>query len=255
MSDILGICYHAVSDRWPSSMALTEAALSAQLAYLADRGYRGATITDAVRSRPRGKTVVITFDDAYRSVFELAAPILRRFGFPGTLFVPTAFPATCQPMRWPGVDRWLGTPHESELIPASWEEIGALADSGWEIGSHTRTHPRLTQIDDEHLAEELEGSRSDCERALGRPCTSLAYPHGDEDERVVRACARAGYTVGATAPTPYYAPRPLRWPRVGVHRQDDLAKFRSKVSRTRRILRKDPLWTIYQAGRRLRARS
>ena len=74
-------------------------------------------------------------------------------------------------------------------------------DAGWEVGSHTRSHPRLSQVeDDAELADELEGSRRVCEERLGRPCQSIAYPYGDHDERVVAAAGRAGYRYGLTLP-------------------------------------------------------
>ncbi len=63
-----------------------------------------------------------------------------------------------------------------------WEDLRQLTDVGWEIGSHTCTHPRLTRLDDAALCIELEGSRNDCLENIGR-CDSLAYPYGDVDER------------------------------------------------------------------------
>ncbi len=87
------------------------------------RGYRGITFSEAVLSRPRGKTVAVTFDDAYRSIGEQAAPLLARLGLPGTLFVPTEWVGRDTPMAWWGIDRYVGGPHETELLPLSWKEI------------------------------------------------------------------------------------------------------------------------------------
>ena len=56
-------------------------------------------------------------------------------------------------MAWPGIDQWLGGPHEAELMPMSWDELRRLAEAGWEIGSHSRTHPMLTQLDDQSVAQ------------------------------------------------------------------------------------------------------
>ena len=135
----------------------------------------------------------MTFDDAFLSVYEQAYPIMARLGLPGTVFVPTSLIGTGEPMAWPGIDEWLGGPYESELVGMSWQQATELADDGWEVGSHTRTHPHLTQVHGENLAQELQGSREDLEQRLSRPCPSLAYPYGDVDERVVEAAAQAGY--------------------------------------------------------------
>jgi peptidoglycan/xylan/chitin deacetylase (PgdA/CDA1 family) len=187
------------------------------------------------------KTLAVTFDDGYRSVLEGALPVLQSLGVPATLFVPTAWVGVPGPMTWPGIDRWVGGPWDHELRPLAWEELRALADAGWEIGSHSRSHPRLTGLDDAQLTAELTESRSECERALGRPCTSIAYPYGDVDARVVAAAARAGYRAGAGLPMRPHTPRPLDWPRLGVSREDSSARFRRQSSPIVRRLLASPL--------------
>jgi peptidoglycan/xylan/chitin deacetylase (PgdA/CDA1 family) len=70
--------------------------------------------------------------------------------------------------------------------------------NGVEIGSHTMTHPILTNISDERLRRELHGSKLRLEEALGRRVDQFCYPNGDNDERVQREVARAGYRVAVT---------------------------------------------------------
>jgi peptidoglycan/xylan/chitin deacetylase (PgdA/CDA1 family) len=241
--EALVLCYHAVSDSWPADLAIRTAQLEDQLRLLQNQGYRGVTFHQAVHDPPAGKVLAVTFDDAYRSVFELGLPILRRLGLPGTVFVPTAFAGLAGPMSWPGIEGWLGGPHEAELRAMSWSELGALAGAGWEVGSHTRSHPRLVELDDDDLAEELLVSRRECEAQLGQPCRSLAYPYGDEDARVRRAAASAGYSAGGALPDSHHSPSTLRWPRVGVYRDDDRLRFRLKTS---------PLMIRIRANGRLR---
>jgi peptidoglycan/xylan/chitin deacetylase (PgdA/CDA1 family) len=248
---VLVLCYHAISERWPADIAIKPAQLENQLRPLVEQGYRGTTFNQAVRDPPAGRVLAVTFDDAYRSLIELALPILRRLGLPATVFVPTSFAGSERPMRWPGIDHWIAGPHEEELMPMSWGELATLASAGWEIGSHTHTHPRLVELDDSELADELVTSRRVCESQLGLPCRSLAYPYGAEDGRVVRATAKAGYTAAGALPDSDHAATALRWPRVGVYRYDDPLKFRVKTSRLMRRLRANgrlrvprPLWRI-----------
>jgi peptidoglycan/xylan/chitin deacetylase (PgdA/CDA1 family) len=235
----LALCYHAVSERWPSELAVTPDALHAQLSQLVGRGYAAATFTTAV-TRGGGRTLAVTFDDGYRSVLELAFPVLQQLGLPGTVYVPTAWPGQQRPMRWPGIDQWVGSPWEDELRPLSWDELRRLANAGWEIGSHTRTHPHLTELPAPLLDEELAVSRRDCERALGGPCTSIAYPYGDVDARVVQAARRAGYLAGAALPRRAHGARTFEWPRIGVTRDDSLARFRRQTSPVVRRLLASP---------------
>jgi peptidoglycan/xylan/chitin deacetylase (PgdA/CDA1 family) len=235
-ADTLILCYHGLSDSWPATSAIPADRLEEQLCYLLERGYRGTTFTQAVLSAPRGKTVAVTFDDAFRSIGEQAAPVLARLGLPGTLFVPTRWVGRRAPIAFKGFDRYVGGPHETELLPMSWAEIAALADAGWEIGSHSRSHPDLTILDEVSLADELAGSRADCEERLARPCQSVSYPYGFVDARVVRGAQRAGYLAGAALPVRVGRHTALAWPRVGVYANDSARRFRAKASPARRRL-------------------
>jgi peptidoglycan/xylan/chitin deacetylase (PgdA/CDA1 family) len=236
MGNALVLCYHAISNRWSSELSITPESFERQLSLLKERGYRGATFRDAVSSS-NGKVMAVTFDDAYRSVLELAEPILTALDCPATVFVPTNFPAMRAPMSWAGIDDWLGGPDEPELMPLSWDELRSLADRGWEVGSHTRSHPRLTQLDDDSLSTELRESREICAAELGGACESLAYPYGDVDNRVIEATARAGYRQAAGLPARWHAEDPLNWPRVGVYHHDPHWRFRLKISRAVQRLR------------------
>jgi peptidoglycan/xylan/chitin deacetylase (PgdA/CDA1 family) len=229
MSNPILLCYHAVSESWPAPLSVTPQAFERQLRVLSARGYSGETFTDAIRAPEGARTMAVTFDDAYRSVFEIAFPILSKLGHRGTVFVPSAFAGSEAPMAWPGIDQWLGGPHEPELLPMSWDHLRRLAEAGWEIGSHSRTHPMLTQLDDDAVARELAESRRECEEGLDRQCTSVAYPYGDHDERIVRAARAAGYETGCSLYS-RHPPEPLCWPRIGVYHPDDGARFRLKVS-------------------------
>lgn len=251
-SEIIVLAYHAVSEEWPCELAVTPRQLEAQVRLLIERGFRGATFSEAVLAPPSTPIVAVTFDDAYRSTLDLAYPILSRLGIPGTVFVPTAFPDGGSPMAWPGIEQWLGGPHERELLPMSWTQLSQLSEAGWEIGSHTHRHPRLTQLDDDSLARELRTSRHACETRLGVSCRSLAYPYGDDDARVVTAAHVAGYEAACTLSSHLGAPVPLRWPRIGVYRDDDALRFRLKVSPAMRRARSARGWKLVAA---LRARS
>jgi len=253
VGDLLVLCYHAVSDSWPAPLSVTPEALDAQLGSLVRRGYHGRRFTEAVTKPSMGRTLVVTFDDGYRSVLDRAKPILDRHGIPGTLFVPTDWPSDPRPMRWDGIDRWLGTSFEPELTQLRWDELRSLVEDGWEIGSHTCSHPRLTSVDDEALARELVESKSKVELELGLPCTSIAYPYGDVDARVETATASAGYGAAAALPKVMHRPRPLCWPRTALYHRDTTPRFRVKASRLVRSLRASAAGSAIDARRVNRA--
>lgn len=250
-TDVLVLCYHALSPTWTAALSTTPDCFERQISLLVKRGYRGVTFTEAVTSPPPGRVLAVTFDDAYRSVIELGLPILNRWGLPATVFVPTDFIGADRSLRWPGIDSWLDGPDAQELAPMSWEQLRALQNAGWEIGSHTGSHPRLTEIDDHALADELERSKAACESHLASQCTSLAYPYGDVDERVAVATGRAGYHAGGALPEGRLGSRDaLVWPRIGIYRLDDDRRFRLKVSPAARRLRSSAPATLPAGLRR-----
>lgn len=227
--DTLILCYHALSPTWPADLSVAPAAFAEQLGQLAKAGYRGVTFSDAVRRQARGKEVAVTFDDGFTSVVAHAKPVLDELGWPATLYAVTSFAEGGRPLCWDGIDHWVGE-YDDELRSLDWDGLRALRDDGWEIGSHTVTHPWLTRTDDETLERELAGSYAAVEEALGE-CESIAYPYGDVDERVIAAAGRAGYAYGAALPARWGEIGALEWPRVGVYRPDDLRRFRLKTSR------------------------
>lgn len=232
MSRVLFLCCHALSEVWDAPLSVTPDQFEQQIGWLRQRCYKGATFAAAVAGRlPSARTLVVTFGGAFRSVRTRAFPVLQRLGLPATVFVPTAFPSAGEPLSWPGIDIWQGSAHENELTPLSWEELRELGEAGWEVGSHTRTHPDLTELGGEELGHELTRSKHDCEHALDRDCISLAYPYGAHDDRVVAAARRAGYSAAATLHPGRWGPRiPLRAPRAGVYHGDRLPRFKLKAA-------------------------
>ncbi len=241
MGEVIVLCYHAVSPDWDADLSVTPETLDRQIGFLVRRGWRATTFTDAVLGRSPGRALAITFDDAFASVRSHAAPILHRHGVPATVFAPTAFMDGGTDLEWPGVAHWKESDFAGELAALDWSELRELAQAGWEIGSHTCTHPHLTTLDDTTLGEELTRSRERCTQELGRPCRSIAYPYGDVDARVAAAAAGAGYEAGAKLAADLRHEGPLRFPRVGIYHPDDWRRFRLKVAGPVRRLRRSAL--------------
>ncbi|MGH9424900.1 MAG: polysaccharide deacetylase family protein, partial [Terriglobia bacterium] len=129
--------------------------------------------------RPRENTVVITFDDGFRSVYEHALPVLQNFGFPATIFLVTDY---CEK-----TNAWPGQPLYIERQPLlRWSEVKEMSRSGFSFGSHTRTHPDLRTLPSDQAEEELVSSKKMIEDATGRPVDTLAYPYGAHDAAIVR---------------------------------------------------------------------
>ena len=168
VSEVLVLCYHAISPTWAAPLALSPELFERQMTMLVRRGWKATTFRDAVQEPTAPKTLAVTFDDAFASVYEQAYPILSSLGMPATVFAPTSFMSERQPLHWSGIDHWLQTDAAPELAGMSWDDLGRLQEAGWEVGSHTRTHPRLTNLDDDAVRDELAESRREIAARLSR---------------------------------------------------------------------------------------
>ncbi len=121
------------------------------------------------------------------------------------------------------------TPPE-ELRSITWEQAREMDRNGVEIGSHTMTHPILTNIQEEQLRRELAGSRRQLEEILEREVTQFCYPNGDNDVRVQREVAQAGYRIAVTTVSGLNkrGDDPLTLRRI--HTERDLAHFLQSTS-------------------------
>lgn len=235
------LCYHAVSDTWPSPAAISAKALDAQLRHLLRRGYVPLTLSAALAEGAPRRALAVTFDDAYTSILTAGLPVLERLGVPATVFVPTDYADSAGQMTWSELAQWAGGAHEHELRCMSWQELRRLRDAGWEIGSHTCSHPHLTEIGAERATQELRRSRAACEEHVQQPCRALAYPFGSYDAGVVEIAARAGYSAAVTLDERIVAPLagrgPLEVPREAIYRATSRLVFAAKTSRPLRRVR------------------
>lgn len=175
-------------------MAVNPARFEAHVRTLSRFGYTGVTPQDWLEHRRSGlplpaKPVILTFDDAYAELCTHAFPVLERHGFRAAVYVVTGAIG--------GHATWAGTPGLSEFRLMDADEIRHWAGRGFEFGSHTRTHRRLAELSPPEIESELRRSHDDLVTIVGRPVTSLAYPHGSFDDRTVD-CARRIYACAFT---------------------------------------------------------
>ena len=140
----------------------------------------------------------------------------------------------------------------SACIRSRWTALERLVERGWEVGSHTVSHPLLTLLDDASLDQELRQSRELIEARLGG-CSSLSYPYGIADRRVASAARRAGYETACTLTGVHTSDTPLRRPRIGLNAADTglrlqlhlgagLRLRRSRGAQLVRVLRRSRPW-------------
>jgi peptidoglycan/xylan/chitin deacetylase (PgdA/CDA1 family) len=246
------LCYHSVADDGPPFLSLAPGLLSRQLGVLRRRGWRSGSRADLDRLAAGGRldrpAAFLTFDDGFADNPSTALEVLRANGMRGMVFVLPPLLATGAELGWPEVaERRRRHPHV--MRSTDWPGVEALAEAGWEIGSHTLRHAHLTALDDEALQQELLDSRRAIAARLGR-CDVLAYPFGDWDGRVREAAARAGYAYAFTVPSAGQrgADR-LSIPRIPVDHRDDERRFGLKLEAATRALLLSPLKAVARAVR------
>ena len=185
--------YHKVDrilpgTRYPGNHVLPEA-FDEQLAELKRRNYQSITLDQwiAYKEKRAGlphRPIIITFDDGYRSTYDTAWPILRRYGFSATVFLVAGLIGK--------TNAWDVDERQEPLLNES--EIREMQSEAITFGSHTQSHRALTKIPVEEAARELVDSRKTLESLLDRPVTALCYPFAKQN-RTIRGLARqAGYT-------------------------------------------------------------
>jgi peptidoglycan/xylan/chitin deacetylase (PgdA/CDA1 family) len=237
------LCYHSVADHGPPFTSVGQEAFEQQLRTLRRLGFRSGGQDDLERmargQRVDGRLVFLTFDDGYLDNYAIARPLLETHGFRGLFFLLPPRVDRGGVLDWPGVER-RAAGYPEVMRSFTWPMVESMAEAGHEFGSHTLSHPELTELGDEELRQELFDSRARIKERLGR-CDSIAYPFGFWDGRVAEAAADAGYSYGFTLPDgSQLSADQLTIPRVSVDHRDDGPRFRRKLSAAYRALSLSP---------------
>ncbi len=204
-ASVVAFCYHNVEDGGKmKSLTITKAEFERQLQEIKDNGFTVISMQDFLAWR-RGekdipaKSAIITLDDGWYSSYAEAWPILKKFGYPFTLYVYI---------------NYIGSGGKS----LTWEQLGELRDGGVDIGSHSFSHSNLRSpgggVDkrtqemvkkdvaalgvDGWLRKEVVESKRLLEKQLGIKCSTFAYPFGVYSPKVREFVKEAGYEAAFT---------------------------------------------------------
>jgi peptidoglycan/xylan/chitin deacetylase (PgdA/CDA1 family) len=231
MNRTLILMYHIVAEPLSGREAkycCTPRRFEAQMRHLATTGVRLISLDkfiDALdgRADSPGAGVAVTFDDGFADTFANALPVLARYGIPATMFALSD--------RMDAHNDWMSTRGFPRRQLMSATQIREMAASGIDIGSHTRTHPRLPELDARQKRDEIHGSKARLEDLLGRGVTSFAYPYGLFDDDSRQAVEDAGYRAACSVRSGFNGPDSDRFllRRIEVFGSDTLWHFRQKL--------------------------
>jgi len=226
----IALMYHSVSPgrltpAWPWAVSMR--AFRDQLDLLQDGGWRSVTVSELALSAGAYSTdrlVAITFDDGFLDNLPAFEEITRR-GMKATLYVVSG--SVGSPPGWPATSE----PRPTTRLLND-EELRALQRAGIEIGSHSVNHPRLTQVRNDSLQQELAVSKESLEGILGAQVSTFAYPFGDWDARCAAAVQEAGYRSACTTQSGWalHDGDPFAIRRLTISNTDSLSAFALKIS-------------------------
>jgi len=218
------LCYHRFSNECESPLCVPTRIFEKQMRYLSENGYRVITFRQLIdfldyREAIPKKAVIISIDDGYRSTYDIAYPILKKYGFKATLFIYTDF---------------IGASRNA----LTWDQLKKMKADGFEIGSHTLSHSDLTRQKEgedtqtymSRIDRELRESKQIIDKKLGQNTILLAFPFGRYNPSVLQISKRLDYQVAATVKrggNPFFA-NPFVLKRAQVLKKD-MKSFTSEL--------------------------
>ncbi len=196
------LVYHDLGTPPPSEpypgLYVSDADFEAEMAWLHEAGYQAVTLDEMMdgffhHGTLPAKPVVITFDNGYIPQATFAPAVLSKYGWPGVL-------------------------NEITVGHLSTARLAGLIKIGWEVDSHSLTHPDLTTLTPAELQAQVVQSRQFLQRALHIPVNSFCYPSNRYNDLVVAAVRAAGYTNAVTENPGFATPQtdPFVLPRFEI---------------------------------------
>lgn len=188
------LCYHNLNPTKPGSMNLTPDRFESQIKYLKENGFNIIPLKEAVaylkgeRTTLPEKSIVITADDGWQSVYTYMFPIVKKYNIPVTLFI---FPETISAGK----------------NSMTWDELKELQQTGlFDIQSHTYDHPNFKQAKkrmsavayEKYVQMQLVKAKKILEEKMSKSIDYLAWPFGIYNDGLEDQAAKAGYTMAFT---------------------------------------------------------
>ncbi|AZZ91562.1 hypothetical protein EUZ85_12840 [Hahella sp. KA22] len=180
--------YHHISDDTPRSTSTTPELFRQHMQFIADNGYQVLPLAEIIRTLQEGdslpeKTVALTFDDGYKSIYETAYPLLKERGYPFTIFLnPDA------------LDN-----HRSTHI--TWEQAREMGKHGGVVANHGVGHIHMVEVKTNEdasawrarITQNIEQAEKRIEEETGASLKLLAYPYGEYDASLQKLVSSLGY--------------------------------------------------------------
>jgi peptidoglycan/xylan/chitin deacetylase (PgdA/CDA1 family) len=173
--------YHKIGEPpggWYTWSYVSAVTFEAQLLYLSENNWQVIDMPAFLNSITEPmilpeRSVLITFDDGYRSNLDVAVPVLQKFNYPAVVFVPTHFIG-----GYNAFDADIS--YEPKEAICNWKELKELDKNGISMQSHGVMHRHFSQLTKDEIRTEIVKSKADLENKLGKAIDVFSYPYGDK---------------------------------------------------------------------------
>lgn len=217
MSKLIVIYYHDIVEAGNgySYQRVEVQNFEEQMRYLHEQGYSSLLFEDLDKSIP-DKSILVTFDDGFRTVYERAVPIMRKYGIKGNIFLPTKYV------------------EQQEKHFMTWDMLKKVCEQGeFSVAAHTHSHADVRTLNDITMHSEIEKSNYLVQEHLGIITKSFCMPYGKYDCKSMKRLRNISdyqYIFGSF----YGHVRESKLksnvlPRIGISNDDSIAVFRKKL--------------------------
>ena len=226
------LMYHSVGNNG-ILFTVTEKDFEQQMRYLKNKKYNVIKLAELAEKLKKGeeikpKTVAVTFDDAYRDNYLNAFPLLKKYNFPATVFIPTSYMGK----------EMLNS--EGKAIPVmSWREAREMEESGLvDFASHSHTHPMMNKIAFEEFVDEVKTSENLLNQNLKRPVKFFSFPKGKFKPEHADYLKKQGYLGAVTVKEGLIGPNDnlFTLKRNFVFSKGGFSQFKGKLGRSVEIM-------------------
>ena len=171
------------------------------------------------------KPVIITFDDGYESIYKYALPILKNYGFKAVIYVLSDYIGM--------INTWEAFKIQRHSRHLNVEQIQKLVVSGFEIGSHGKSHKYLPVLNNDQLLDELAESKTKISNITGGEIISFCYPYGVSNRQIEENIKKRGYhfAVGNLELGSMKSQRKFHIGRRSIYATDTLRVFEQKLQK------------------------
>ena len=197
--------------------------IASLLEFLRSENYRFGSISEALKLRDKSFFLAISFDDGYQHLLDNLPPLMEKFNFKPTIFIPTFYIG--KDNDWDYSYHFQNVPHLNR------DGIKILASEGVEFGTHGHSHCDLRSLSIEKLKEELITSKKILEDITGERVLYVSYPFGRYNQLVETEIEKAGYQSAFTMKFPERSDSQYSRGRYAVYGFDSILAVYRKITR------------------------